>query len=87
MNWKDYGSGSEARAAREIGGRYRIWRYNGGPTWYGEIEPTSYRVEYLPKGGNNWRDIRYCRGVPGTLAEAKRMAEEDLERRRQERAR
>ena len=82
MNWKDNGGGgSEARAAREIGGRYRITRHDGGPTWFGEIQATSYRVQYLLKGGNNWRDIRYCRGTPGTLAEAKRMAEEDQERR------
>jgi hypothetical protein len=84
MNWKDNGSGSVARAAREVGGRYWITRNPGGPTWYGEIQATSYRVEYLAKGDNNWRDIRYPRGAPGTLAEAKRMAEEDHERRRRE---
>ena len=82
MNWKDHGRGSEARAAREVGGRYQILRFDPGPTWYGEIQAACYRVEYRANGDNDWRDIRYPRGVPGTLAEAKRMAEEDHERRR-----
>jgi hypothetical protein len=86
LNWKDNASsgGSAARAAREIGGEYRIIRWSGGATWYGEITPTVYGIEY--RRGSDWRDIYYPRGRPGTLAEAKQMAEEDYERRRQEAA-
>jgi hypothetical protein len=86
FNWKDNGSGGEARAARAIGGRYRIIRHGAQATSVG-LEPTyvqfggdpfaySYSVEYRGRDGN-WRDIRLPRGAPGTLAEAKRMAEED----------
>jgi hypothetical protein len=84
MNWKDTNWGSESRAAREIGGRYRAWRCDGGPTWSGWITDTYYRVEYFPpreRRDPNWKNIPYPRGLPGTLAEAKRMAEEDHERR------
>jgi hypothetical protein len=89
LNWKDYedrknaGCVSEARAAREVRGRYRILRWEGGETWYGEITPTTYEVEFRRSNSSAWNDIFHPRGTPGTLAEAKRMAEEDHEWRRQ----
>jgi hypothetical protein len=91
MNWKDHASCSEARAARDVGGKYRVTRHGAQASSVG-LEPTwvsvgndplaySYRVEYRAPSDGNWHDIRYPRGVPGTLAEAKCLAEEDHERR------
>jgi hypothetical protein len=87
MNWTDDTiGGSEARAARAVGGRYEITCYKGGGrTWYDAIEETRYRIDYIPSRSTNKLFVRHPRGEPGTLAEAKRMAEEDHERRRRER--
>lgn len=91
LNWKDgpEHQGSEARASRAIGGRYRIIRHGARSSltglglepafvsWPGDPFAYSYDVEYRAPDNSNWRSIRYPRGVPGTLSEAKQMAEED----------
>jgi hypothetical protein len=78
---------SEARASREIGGFYRILCWNGGNvTLRGDITETIYDVEYGRFRSNRWNSIDYPRGAPGTLSEAKQMAEEDHARRRREAA-
>jgi hypothetical protein len=86
LNWKDdAGGGSEARASRAIGGRYRITCWRGGDkTWFGAIEETTYEIRYRPNSSHNWQPVRHPRGTPGTLAEAKQMAEEDHARRLRE---
>lgn len=89
LNWKDHGRGSEARAGREVGGYYRIiWR-GSYVSWRGETIEAHYEVEYRrtarPAGIGN--EIDYPHGVfpgPSTLAEAKRLAEEDREQRARE---
>jgi hypothetical protein len=85
LNWKDRANtgGSEARASREIGGRYRIVRLPGGyETWRGEIAETVYEIQFCRSHRRDWNDVAYGR----TLAEAKRVAEEDHEERRREAA-
>jgi hypothetical protein len=88
LNWKDHNTDvSEAHASREVGGRYRIRRWLGGDkTWYGAINETTYLIYYRPTRDCNWHNVFHPRGTPGTLAEAKRMAEEDHEKRRREAA-
>jgi hypothetical protein len=81
MNWKDHGGSSEARARREVGGYYRIIWCESYVSWLGATIEAHYEVEYRRSVRRDWEDIDYPRGVPGTLAEAKRMAEEDQERR------
>jgi hypothetical protein len=83
MNWKDHGWGSEARARREVGGYYRISKCESYVSWLGATIEAHYEVEYRRSVRRDWEYIDYPRGVPGTLAEAKRMAEEDHERRRE----
>jgi hypothetical protein len=78
----------EARAAREIGGWYRILCWPGGDlTWQDDITETTYDVDYARRlSSDRWDEIDYPRGQPGTLSEAKQMAEEDhAERQRQNR--
>jgi DNA-binding transcriptional regulator YdaS (Cro superfamily) len=70
-NWKDLPDSSTARAARSIGGEYRIRRWKSGTT--GEI---SYTISYR-SSVQDWDEVDYPRGKPGTLNEAKRLAEED----------
>jgi hypothetical protein len=84
LNWKDHGWGSEARASREVGGYYRISRCESYVSWLGATIEAHYEVEYRRSVRRDWEYIDYPRGVPGTLAEAKRMAEEDQERRGRE---
>jgi hypothetical protein len=87
LNWKDRGEGSEARARREVGGYYRISRCKSYVSWRGETIEAHYEVEYRRSVRRDWDEIDYSRGIfpgPGTLAEAKRMAEEDHEQRRRE---
>jgi hypothetical protein len=76
----------EARASREIGGWYRILRWPGGDvTLRGDITETAYDVEYVRwLRSDRWGSIDYPRGEPGTLSEAKQMAEEDHTQRRRE---
>jgi hypothetical protein len=76
LNWKD----NVARASRKVGGKYTIWRWPGGRmTWYGEIEEPRYDLRYIDRNGNDGK-LWLPRGQPGTLAEAKQMAEEDHDR-------
>jgi hypothetical protein len=85
MNWKDTSSGgSTARAAREVGGCYYIARRESYLSWRGETIEAHYEINYRRRTTHDWNEIDYPRGEPGTLAEAKRMAEEDQEQRRQE---
>ena len=87
LNWKDHSLVSHARASRAIGGEYRIICWPGGDkTWYGEITETTYEIEYRPGHSTNWDDVSHPRGTPGTLTEAKRMAEEDHAQRQREAA-
>jgi hypothetical protein len=78
----------EARASHEIGGWYRILRWpGGGVTLRGDITETTYDVEYARwLRSDRWDSIDYPRGEPGTLSEAKQMAEEDHAQRRREAA-
>jgi DNA-binding transcriptional regulator YdaS (Cro superfamily) len=74
-NWKDLPDISTARAARDLGGEYRIRRWKSGAT--GEI---TYTISYRSSVRSNvqdWDEVDYPRGKPGTLSEAKRLAEED----------
>src|SRR5262245_19351165 len=75
-NWKDFPDVSTARAARDLGGEYKIRRWKSGAT--GEI---TYAISYR-SSAQDWDEIDYPRGKPGTLIEAKRLAEEDHARRR-----
>lgn len=84
LNWKDHpndnggtGGCSQARAARALGGKYHITRFKGGVNWFGNIEETHYRIDYYAPGDHNGKFVRHPRGTPGTLSEAKQMAEED----------
>jgi hypothetical protein len=78
---------AEARASREIGGWYRILCWPGGGVMVlsGDITETTSDVEYARwLRSDRWRSIDYPRGEPGTLSEAKQMAEEDHAQRRRE---
>ena len=54
--------------------------------WQGATIEARYEVEYRWSTRRDWEEIDYPRGVLGfgTLAEAKRMAEEDREQRARE---
>jgi len=91
LNWRDFSTHSEAHSSRAVGGQYRLTRHCAQASSVG-LEPTyvavggdplayNYRIEYRGSGDGNWRDVRSPRGIPGTLAEAKQMAQEDHERR------
>jgi hypothetical protein len=86
LNWKDRGEGSQARARRKVGGYYRIIRRESYVSWRGETIEAHYEVEYRRRVRWDWEEIEYPRGVLGfgTLAEAKRMAEEDHEQQERE---
>jgi hypothetical protein len=86
LNWKDRGEGSEARAGREVGGYYRITYRESYVSALGLTIEAHYEVEYRRSVRRDWDEIEYPRGVLGfdTLAEAKRMAEEDREQRGRE---
>jgi hypothetical protein len=86
LNWKDHKWGSEARARRKVGGYYRIVRRESYVSWLGATIEAHYEVEYRRSVRRDWDEIEYPRGVLGfgTLAEAKRMAEEDHEQRERE---
>jgi hypothetical protein len=85
MNWKDSkNGGSQARASREVGGRYRIVFNPGGyETWHGGIAEAFYEIRFCRSHRREWNDA-YPHGR--TLSEAKQMAEEDHEERRREAA-
>jgi hypothetical protein len=86
LNWKDRASSSEARASRAVGGRYRVIYRGSYLSWRGETVKAHYEVEYRRYARLDWDDIDYPPNTAVTLAEAKRIAEEDHEQRRQEAA-
>jgi hypothetical protein len=80
LNWKDrVTGGSEARASRAIGGRYRISFNPGGyKNWRDEIVEPFYEIEYRRSHRREWNETV---GISATLVEAKRKAEADNDER------
>jgi hypothetical protein len=76
LNWKsDDETWAEARAAREIGGKYVVRRFEA-QRLYGRFHVAHYRVEYAPRSGS------ICKFVPlvaecHTMRFAKGLAETD----------
>jgi len=87
LKWKDHTDTngnyrfSEARASREVRGRYRISFCPGGyELAFGGIAEPFYEVDFRHSGNRSWIDVGMC----DTLVEAQRMAEEDHEERLRE---
>jgi hypothetical protein len=81
LNWKDHAhtNGSEARASRAVGGRYRIIPRPAYRTWKDEMLPDHYAIMFRRSYTQDWEDIG---GIYLTLTEAKRAAEWDHTERR-----
>jgi hypothetical protein len=89
LNWKDCGKGSTARASRDVGGYYLISWHESYVSAFGETIEAHYEIEYRRRTRHDWEDIdidypRWGWPGPGTLDQAKALAEEDCEQRRRE---
>ena len=87
LKWKDHTDTdgnyrfSEARASREVRGRYQISVCPGGyELALGGIAEPFYEVEFRHSNRRDWTDVGTC----DTFVEARRIAEEDHEERQRE---
>lgn len=77
LNWKDEDERSYAHASRAVGGKYEIQRCQNGPDWFRKEAQVYFDIRYLTNTGRGAWNNPGIGKVGRTMAEAKRMAEED----------